>query len=144
MKRLKINHRHRPAPSAETNWKTLYTALRDAVEWALDLASKLAAPYPDEQDAVERVRAFVDARLAGLTAELDVNDVLLTLGILIAAIEVPTPAVLALGAIGTDGGALPDAHRWPAGFPLGETPVVHHCPGAQSVVTHRMPHVLYA
>lgn len=144
MKRLRINHRHRAEPSAETNWKALYAALRDAVEWALDLASRLSSPYPEEQDAVERVRAFAHARLAGIPADLDVNDVMLTLGILIAAIEVPELDAVSMGAIGTDGGALPDVHRWPAGSPRGELPITHHCPGAQPTVTRRLPHVLYA
>jgi hypothetical protein len=144
MKRLKINHRPGPTETADKTWKPLYAALRDAVEWALDLASRIAAPYPEEQDAVERVRAFVNARLAGIPADLDVNDVMLTLGILIAAIELPALEDISMRAIGTDGGALPDAHRWPAGSPHGELPLVHHCPGALPVVTRRMPHVLYA
>lgn len=73
--------------AGDLDWKPLYRALRDSIEWALDVAATLAAPYPEEVEAIERVRSFVRAKLAGRPAEVRIDDLLLTFGILIAAIE---------------------------------------------------------
>ena len=71
----------------EVNWKPLIGAFREAFEWALDVAAALAREYPEEVAAVERVREFMRARLAGKPAMVSVDDVLLTFGLLIGAIE---------------------------------------------------------
>ena len=44
------------------DWTPLFSAFREAFEWALDVAAKLARDYPEEVEAVERVRAFMRAR----------------------------------------------------------------------------------
>ncbi|MCX5742968.1 MAG: hypothetical protein NT062_10780, partial [Proteobacteria bacterium] len=47
----------------------------------------LARDYPEEVEAVERVRVFMKARLAGKPAIVPVDDVLFTFGLIIGAIE---------------------------------------------------------
>src|SRR5712691_1751924 len=56
-------------------------------EWSLDIAAELASDYPDVVDAVERVRGYLHARLAGRRAVLAVDDALLTFAILLGALE---------------------------------------------------------
>jgi hypothetical protein len=140
MKRLTIHHHHAASGIDDAPWRTLFAALRDTAEWALDRASELASPYPEEQDAVERVRAYFRARVAGRPAELVVHDVLLALGILIAAIDAPAREASAITEATFDRGAGTGAHRGP----FGEWPLVRHCPGAQPPLTRRLPHFLVA
>jgi hypothetical protein len=136
--------------AGDLDWKPLYRALHDSIEWALDVAAKLAAPYPEEVEAIENVRAFVRAKLAGKPAEVRLRDLMLAFGIIIAAIDRDlTPdgrAVLAPIRVAFDVSTrvLPDRFRIPAAWELWEPAVTRHCPGAHSVVTPRMPHVHYA
>src|SRR5687767_6357849 len=128
--------------AGDLDWKPLYRALQDSIEWALDVAAKLAAPYPEEVEAIESVREFVRSKLAGKPAEVRLRDLMLTFGIIIAAIErdlepegramVP-PIQL----------AVTNVFRIPAAPSLWEPTVTHHCPGAHTVPTHRMPHVRF-
>jgi hypothetical protein len=141
MKRLTINHQPRP-PLHSDRERALQAALREAVEWALDLASRIAAQYPEEASAVEKVRTFVRARLAGLPVDVDLDDVLITMGILIGAIDRPPEDAAQMHAIGVDAVALPQ-QRWPTGPALWDAPVAHHCPGAHAVLTRRLPHLHY-
>jgi hypothetical protein len=71
----------------ELDWTTLFAAFKDAFEWALDVAAALARDYPEETDAVERVRAFMRARINDQPSHVRVDDVLFTFGLIIAAIE---------------------------------------------------------
>jgi len=48
---------------------------------------KLARDYDEEIEAIERVRGYVHAWLEGRHVDIDMDDVLTTLGILFAAIE---------------------------------------------------------
>jgi hypothetical protein len=68
------------------DWQPLFARLQDAIEWALDLAVKLARDYDEEIEAIERVRGYVRAWLEGRRIEIDMNDVLTALAILFAAI----------------------------------------------------------
>ena len=69
------------------DYTPLFMAFTEAFEWALNVASALSRDYPEEVEAVERVRAFMRARLAGKSASVNVDDVLFTFGLLIGAIE---------------------------------------------------------
>ncbi|MFN0246131.1 MAG: hypothetical protein ACKV2T_04435 [Kofleriaceae bacterium] len=69
------------------NWTPLFGAFRDAFEWALDIARAIARDYPEEVEAVERVRTFMRKRIAGESAAIDEEDILFTFGLLLAAIE---------------------------------------------------------
>ena len=69
------------------DWMPLFKAFKEAFEWSLDVAAALARDYPEELEAVERVRAFMRARIAGSPASVAVDDVLLTFGLVIGAIE---------------------------------------------------------
>ncbi|HEU0029893.1 MAG TPA: hypothetical protein VFQ53_04615 [Kofleriaceae bacterium] len=69
------------------DWKPLFQAFRDAFDWALDVAASLARDFPEEVEAIERVRTFVRARLAGRPASVAVDDVLFAFGLLIGAID---------------------------------------------------------
>jgi|GEM_PF-2545207 len=71
----------------ELDWTPLFAAFKDAFEWALDVAVALARDYPEEVEAVERVRAFMRARIVDQPSHVRVDDVLFTFGLIIAAIE---------------------------------------------------------
>jgi hypothetical protein len=75
------------AGAGPLDWTPLFQAFRDAFEWALDVAAQLAREYPEEVEAVERVRAFMHKRIAGRPAHVPVEDVLFTFGLIIGAIE---------------------------------------------------------
>lgn len=68
-------------------WEALYRAFHDSFEWALDVAANLARDFPEEVEAVERVRAFMRKRIAGVPSHVTINDVLFTFGLLIGAID---------------------------------------------------------
>lgn len=154
---MKIKQRKKTQPeipsalgeAGDVDWKPLYRALHNSIDWALDIAAKLAAPYPEEVEAIENVRAFVRAKLEGKAARVRLADVLLTFGIIIAAIERDlTPdgrAVLAPFrlAVGVSAASLPNVFRIPAALELWEPAVTRHCPGAHAVPTRRIPHVRY-
>jgi len=69
------------------DWTPLYQMIDDAIEWAIDDAARYAAPYPEEAEAVENVRAFVSAKRHGRPAQVRTTDVLLVFSIILAAIE---------------------------------------------------------
>ncbi|MBX3156774.1 MAG: hypothetical protein KF773_12280 [Deltaproteobacteria bacterium] len=69
------------------DWAPLFAAFREAFEWALDVAAALARDFPEEVEAVERVRRFMRARITGEEAHVRVDDVLFTFGLIIGAIE---------------------------------------------------------
>ena len=73
--------------NGKLDWTPLFQALEDAFEWALDVAVSLARDFPEEVEAVERVRAFIRARITGQPATLFVDDALFTFGLIIGAIE---------------------------------------------------------
>lgn len=108
-------------------WQPLFTRLQDAIEWALDIAVRLAKDYDDEIEAIERVRSHLRSWLSGRYVDIDVDDVLTTLAILFAAIELDT---------GVDSS--------PMLAPLRTFPTALHLPGAArnespTVVIRRFP-----
>jgi len=108
------------------DWQPLFARLQDAIEWALDIAVKLARDYDEEVEAIERVRGYVRRWLEGHRVDIDMNDVLTTLAILFAAIELD---------VGIDNSPLVAAMR--------DLPPKLHFPGAardeMSTVVIRMP-----
>jgi hypothetical protein len=87
------NHEHPSHPRGPTgrtrvrDWQPLFGRLRDATDWALDITRSLARDYDEEIAAVERVRGYVHGWLDGRRVDIDLSDVLTTLAILFAAIE---------------------------------------------------------
>src|ERR1041385_4267467 len=79
------------------DWTPLFSAFKEAFEWALDVGAQLARDYPEEVEAVERVRAFMRKRIAGIPAHVRIDDVLFTFGLIIGAIERDLGPVDALG-----------------------------------------------
>ena len=79
--------RRAPADGGPPHWERLYEAFREAFEWALDVAARLARDYPEEAEAVERVRAYMRKRLAGQPAHVSSEDVLLVFGLLISGMD---------------------------------------------------------
>lgn len=108
------------------DWQPLFAQLQETVEWALDIAVKLSRDYDEEIEAIERVRGYTRAWLEGRRVDIDMNDVLTTLAILFAAIELD---------VGIDNSPLVAAMR--------ELPPKLHIPGAahdeMSTVVIRMP-----
>ena len=64
-----------PKDASPLDWTPLFAAFKEAFAWALDVATGLARDYPEEVEAVERVRVFMKARLAGKPATVPVDDV---------------------------------------------------------------------
>jgi hypothetical protein len=109
------------------DWQPLFARLQDAIDWALDIAKKLARGDEEETGAIERTRGYVYAWLEGRRVDVDMRDVLTTLAILFAAIEID---------IGIDSS--------PMLSPLRSFPPVMHLPGAArdelpTVVIRRFP-----
>lgn len=69
------------------DWRPVLRRLHDAIEWALDLAVKLAVDIDEDIEAIERTRGYVRAWIEGDPVDVDMDDVLTTLAILFAAIE---------------------------------------------------------
>jgi len=82
-----MKNTHKATPRDELDWTVLFAAFHDAFEWALDIAAAIAREYPEEVAAVERVRTFMRARIAGDISHVRVDDILFTFGLLMAAIE---------------------------------------------------------
>jgi hypothetical protein len=90
-KMQKFAPRRRPVARVEdvdenTPWEVLFAAFHETTELALDVAAQFARGFPDDTDAVERVRAFLRARLVGRDASISLDDVLRTFGLLIVAL----------------------------------------------------------
>jgi hypothetical protein len=72
---------------AVRDWQPLFARLQDAIEWALDIAKHLAREINDDVEAIERTRGYVRAWIEGRPVDVDMNDILTTLAVLFAAIE---------------------------------------------------------
>jgi hypothetical protein len=70
------------------DWQPLFERLQDAIDWALDIAVKLARDIDEDLEAIERTRGYVRAWLEGRRVDIDTRDVLTTLAVLFAAIEI--------------------------------------------------------
>jgi hypothetical protein len=70
------------------DWQPLFAALKDVIDWALDIAVKLSRDYAEDIEAIERVRVAFHAWLDGRPCDMDVNDVLLTVATILAQIEI--------------------------------------------------------
>ena len=73
--------RARPSPSVAA-------VLRDLVSWSADIAILLTRGCPEDRDAIERVRRYAYAWLAGESCpEVSIDDVLTTAAALMAGID---------------------------------------------------------
>jgi hypothetical protein len=96
------------AGAGPMDWTPLFAAFKEAFEWALDVATGLARDFPEEVEAVERVRAYMRARIAGIPSRISIEDVLFTFGLIMGSIERD------LGSVGAFGSWL---HQEPMRFP---------------------------
>lgn len=136
MKKQKKRATPRVREIAETgplDWTPLFQAFKEAFEWALDVGAQLARDYPEEVEAVERVRTFMRHRIAGRPSHVRVDDVLFTFGLIIGAIErdlgpvsafrpLYEPAMRFPGVSDLWGSRSPESLLWA----LGRTPSHHH------------------
>jgi len=108
------------------DWQPLFARLQETIEWALDIAVKLSRDYDEEIEAIERVREYLHGWLDGRSIDIDKRDLLTTLAILFAAIEIDP---------GIDSSALL--------APLRTAPTMLHLPGVARgelpTVVIRMP-----
>ena len=72
------------------DWRPLLQALENVIDWGLDIAGVLAISYPEDVEAIARVREFVHAWLEGRRAEVRLVDVLTTIATIFAALELDT------------------------------------------------------
>ena len=87
-KQDKIKTRSRARTRARDHmleWEPLVEPFRDRWEWAFDRMQAISEPYPEEVDAIKRVRSVVlrQASRRGLR----VDELLLALGLLIALVD---------------------------------------------------------
>jgi len=83
----KKTERRQAAMSRGLDSARLRGAIREAFEWGLDVAARLVREDPEDASAVERVRTFMRARMDDRPANVAVDDVLFTFGLLIGAID---------------------------------------------------------
>ncbi len=72
------------------DWGALFTRLKDAIDWALDFAVRLADGNIEEIESIERVRGYAHTWLDGRRVDVVMSDVWTTLAILFATIELDT------------------------------------------------------
>lgn len=82
------------------NGAQLLSAVREPVEWLLDLAARLAGDDPVDAAAVARVHKAFCARLRGQPAHLRPSDLFIVLGLLLSALD---PRVAARAVVDTVG-----------------------------------------
>jgi hypothetical protein len=126
------------------DWKPLFAAVNDVIDWALDIAVKLSRDLPEEIESIEKVRVCFHAWLAGKPCEMDTNDLLITLGTILAAIEIDlgidsvellTPLRTMLDAPSE----LPRVLRFPGVERTHtQTVVIRRCPGARCASNHHV------
>ena len=127
-------------------WGTLFDQLGGVVDWALDIAAKLARDDDEDLDAIENVREFVHGWLDGRRAEVPLTELLTTIAILFAAIEIDLgiESVELLAPLRTmldTPSVLPPVLRCPGAFRDGDSTVrIRRCPGrrrnASAALTH--------
>jgi hypothetical protein len=72
-----------------TDWQPLFAAIKDVIDWALDIAVKLASRHcPEDIEAIEKVRTCFHAWLDGKPSEMEVDDLLLTIATILAQIDI--------------------------------------------------------
>ena len=130
---------------AEGDWGSLFQQLSGVIDWALDIAAKLSRDFDEDLDAIENVRAFVHGWLDGRRAEVPLTDLLTTIAILFAAIEIDLgiDSVSLLAPLRTmldTPSSLPALLRCPGAHRDGEPTVrIRRCPGrrnASAAFTH--------
>ncbi|HEY1811004.1 MAG TPA: hypothetical protein VGG74_01520 [Kofleriaceae bacterium] len=70
------------------DWQPLFARLQEATDWGLDIAKHLAGDIDEDVEAIERTRGYLHSWLEGRRVDIDMNDVLTTLAVLFAAIEI--------------------------------------------------------
>jgi hypothetical protein len=110
----------RTSTGKAVDFTPVVSAFRDISNWALDVAGREVAEYPEEVERVENARAFILAGLAGQPIDLPEPDILVTLGVLITAFDVHcgVPGLVdAVDATLSDILAGPTSRRFGAGCP---------------------------
>ena len=130
MKKRPKKRQERPTTEIDSDARdrSLFRALREAFEWAIDVAAGLARDYPEEVESVERLRAYLRARLSGNPGTVPINDVLFVLALLISAIE------RGCGALGMSSANAPSAFHLPGAETTSPHPrvFIHSWPRARS------------
>ena len=70
------------------DWQPLFAAIKDVIDWSLDIAAKLSRHDPEDLEAIEKVRVCFHAWLDGRPCDMDVNDLLVTFATILSAIEI--------------------------------------------------------
>lgn len=83
------------------DWEPSVGRLTDIVDWALDIAQQLAGDDDEDLRAIENVREFLHGWLEGRRAEVPLADLLTTLAILFAAIELDRESISLLAPLRT-------------------------------------------
>jgi hypothetical protein len=126
--------------SVVRDWKPVLGAMTDVIDWALDIAVALAKGIEEDQAAIEKVRASFHAWMGGRPTEIEVSDLLVTFGTILAAIEIDldidSSAVIAPLEAMAD--AVPVVRFPGVERSATETVVTRKCPGARARTAHRL------
>jgi hypothetical protein len=91
------------------NGAQLLSAVREPIEWLLDLARRLAGDDPVDAAAVARVHAAFCARLQGQPAHVRPSDLFIVLGLLLSALDPRVAARVVADTVGGGAAAILDA-----------------------------------
>jgi hypothetical protein len=79
--------RQRRRDSVATDWQPLFAAVKDVVDWALDIAVELSRDLPEDVEAIEDVRTCFHVWIAGHPCVIDVDDLLITFAAILSNVE---------------------------------------------------------
>jgi hypothetical protein len=69
------------------SWAALIGAFSEPLEWALDRAAHFARHHPDDIATIERVRAYMRARVANKQLPLELDDLVFAFTLVMGAVD---------------------------------------------------------
>lgn len=69
------------------SWAVLIGAFSEPLEWSLDRAASFARHYPEEVATIERVRAYMRARVANKQLPLELDDLVFAFTLVMGALD---------------------------------------------------------
>ena len=69
------------------SWAALIGAFSEPLEWALDRAAHFARHHADEVETIERVRAYMRARVANQQLPLELDDLVFAFTLVMGAVD---------------------------------------------------------
>jgi hypothetical protein len=80
------------------SWAILIGAFSEPIEWSLDRAASFARHYPDEVATIERLRAYMRARVASKQLPIELDDLVFAFTLVMGALDFELSHLGAFGA----------------------------------------------